>query len=71
MPELFPFWEKLGKALTIPNDFFEDLPEDPAERLRAILFKWQATNHSTVSRLNKKLKQLGLDNFIPPEDLYS
>ena len=63
--ELFLFWEKLGKALSISNDFFEDLPEDPAERLRAILREWQATGHAPVSTLNKKLKQLGFENFIP------
>ena len=64
--ELFPFWEKLGKALKIPNRFLEDLPADPADRLKAILSKWQTTeDHPLVSTLNKKLKQLGLNDFIP------
>ena len=44
--ELFPLWEKLGKALKLPGDFLEDIyykfPEDPAERLRGILREWRA-----------------------------
>ena len=68
--ELFPFWEKLGKALNIPNDFLEDLPKDPAERLKGILSEWRGTGvYPSVSTLNKKLKQLGLENFIPQDML--
>ena len=66
--ELFPFWEKLGKALNIQNDFLEDLPEDPAERLRAVLWEWNANgDHPSVLALNKKLRQLGLQNLIPQD----
>ena len=68
--ELFPFSEKLGKALNVPNDFLEDLPEDPAEQLRAVLSEWQSTGvYPSASTLNTKLKQLGLEKFIPQEDL--
>ena len=62
--ELVPCWQKLGKALNVPNDFFEDLSEDPAERLRAVLTKWKRTGvYPSVSTLNKKLQQLGFENF--------
>ena len=65
--ELFPFWEKLGKALKVQNRFLEeDLPADPAERLKTILREWRTTgDHPSVSTLNKKLEQLGLKDFIP------
>ena len=65
--ELFPFWEKLGKALKLPNQFLEEgLPADSAERLRAVLREWRAMeDHPSVSILNKRLEQLGLKNFIP------
>ena len=67
VPELLPFWEKLGKALNVPNDFLKgDLPADPAEQLKAVLREWRATDdHPLVYTLNKKLKQLGLKDFIP------
>jgi len=58
---------KVGETLNVPNDFFKDLPEDPAERLRAILTKWKGTGvYPSVSTLNKKL-QLGFENLIPQE----
>ena len=67
VPELLPFWEKLGKALNVPNDFLKgDLPADPAEQLKVVLREWQTTDdHPSVYTLNKKLKQLGLKDFIP------
>ena len=65
--DLFPFWKKLGKALNIQNE--EDLPQDPAERLRTVLRKWKANgDHPSVSTLNTMLRQLGLQNFIPQGD---
>ena len=68
--ELLPFWEKLGKALKLPGCFLEDtyndLPEDPAERLKVILREWRATSdHPSVYVLNKKLEQIGFKNLIP------
>ena len=63
--ELFPFSEKLGKALNVPNDFLEDLPEDPAERLRAILSEWQGTGvYPSVSTLNTNLNNLVLKSLF-------
>ena len=70
MEELFPFWEKFGKALQLPSHFLEnaysDFPSDPAERLRVILREWRATtNHPSVSTLDRTLEQLGLVNLMP------
>ena len=70
MEELFPFWEKFGKALELPSSFLEKtysaFPADPAERLRVILREWRAaTVHPSVSTLNQTLEQLGLVNSIP------
>ena len=67
--ELFPFWEKLGKALKLPGDFLEDtyykFPEDPAERLRVILREWRAkADHPSVNMLNRRLKQLGFKHLV-------
>ena len=68
---MFPSWEKLGKALGVPNHFLEEgLPTDPSERFKAILNQWKATEiHPSVHTLNKRLEQLGLKHFIP-QDLY-
>ena len=62
--ELFPLWEKLGKALKLPGSFMEDTysdyPTDSAERLRAILKEWKTTaEHPTVVILEKRLEQIG------------
>ena len=68
--ELFPLWEKLGKALKLPGCFLEDtyndFPTDPAERLRVILRKWKATaEHPSIDVLEKKLKQIGYEKLDP------
>ena len=68
--ELFPLWEKLGKALRLPGCFLEDTYNDfladPAERLRAILREWRAkANHPSKIILDKRLEQLGFTNLIP------
>ena len=62
--ELFPFWEKLGKALKLPgcflDDTYNDYPADPAERLRVILREWRAkADHPSLIMLDKRLEQLG------------
>ena len=68
--ELFPLWEKLGKALRLPGCFLEDtyndFPTDPAECLRAILREWrEKANHPSRTILDKRLEQLGFTNLIP------
>ena len=72
--ELFPFWEKLGKALKLPgyflDDTYNDYPADPAERLKVILREWQAkADHPTVAMLDKRLEQLGNKNLIPQHSI--
>ena len=62
--ELFPLWEKLGKALQLPGCFLDDtynnFPTDPAEWLRAVLREWRATaEHPSVVVLDKRLEQIG------------
>ena len=69
--DLFPFWEKLGKALKLPGSFLEDtyykFPEDQAERLRIILREWKAkADHPSVNMLNKRLEQLGFKHLAHP-----
>ena len=69
--ELFPLWEKLGKALKLPGDFLEDtyykFPEDPAKRLRGILREWKAkADHPSVNMLDKRLEQLGFKDLAHP-----
>ena len=64
MEELFPLWEKLGKALKLPgcflDDTYNDYPADPAERLRVILREWRAkADHPSLIMLDKRLEQLG------------
>ena len=68
--ELFPLWEKLGKALRLPGSFLEDtysdFPTDSAARLRAIFREWKTTaEHPTVVNLDKRLEQIGYQNLIP------
>ena len=62
--ELFPLWEKLGKALRLPGSFlddtYNDFPTNSAERLRAIFREWKTTaEHPTVVILDKRLEQIG------------
>ena len=68
--ELFPLWEKLGKALQLPGSFLEntyyDFPTDPAERLRVILREWRAkAEYPSIVVLENRLKQIGYKNLIP------
>ena len=68
--ELFPLWEKLGKALQLPGSFLEDtysdFPTNSAERLRAIFREWKATaEHPSVVMLDKRLEQIGYQNLTP------
>ena len=68
--ELFPLWEKLGKALRLPGSFLEDtyydFPTNSAERLRAIFREWKTTaEHPTVVILDKRLEQVGYNDLIP------
>ena len=68
--ELFPLWEKLGKALRLPGCFLEDTYNDfltnPAERLRVILREWRAkTERPSVFDLEKKLEQIGYKKIDP------
>ena len=68
--ELFPLWEKLGKALRLPGSFLEDtyndFPTDSAERLRAIFREWRTTaERPSVAILEKKLEQISYKNLIP------
>ena len=68
--ELFPLWEKLGKALQLPGSFLEDtynnFPTDQAERLRVILREWRTTTeHPSVVSLEKRLEQIGYKNMGP------
>ena len=68
--ELFIYWEKLGKALHLEDQFLEDIfdrfPEDPAERLRVILTEWRdTTEHPSLDTLDGILKKLGLQPLIP------
>ena len=70
LEELFPLWEKLGKALQLPGSFLEDtyndIPTDLAERLRIILKEWKATaEHPTVVTLDKRLEQIGYKKLTP------
>ena len=70
MDELFPLWEKLGKALRLPGSFLEDtysdFPTDSAERLRAIFKEWKTTaEYPTVAILDKRLEKIGYQNLIP------
>ena len=70
MEEVFPLWEKFGKALELPSSFLEKtysaFPADPAGRLRVILREWRAaTDRPSVLTLNQTLEQLGLVNIIP------
>ena len=45
--ELFKYWHKLGKALRLEDDLFQEIyeesREDSAERLRIILRTWRDT----------------------------
>ena len=68
--ELFIYWEKLGKALHLEEQFLQDIfdrfPEDPAERLRVILMQWRdTTEHPSLDTLDGILKKLGLQSLIP------
>ena len=68
--EMFPLWEKLGKALKLPGCFLEDtynnFPEDPAERLRIILREWRGkADHPSLTTLDKKLDQCGIKKPDP------
>ena len=68
--ELFPLWEKLGKALKLPGDFLEDtyndFPTDPAERLRIIFREWRAkADHPSLTMLDKRLVQFGIEKLDP------
>jgi len=60
--ELFPYWEELGKALYLEEQFlqeiFDQFPMDPAERLRIILRKWRdTTDHPSLATLDNILEQ--------------
>ena len=68
--DLFPLWEKLGKALQLPGSFVEDTYNDfltdPAERLRVVLREWRTkAEHPSVGTLDKRLKQIGYKKLIP------
>ena len=68
--ELFPLWEKLGKALQLPGCFLEDTYNDfltdPAERLRVILREWRAKAECpSIDVLEKRLKQIGYQKLDP------
>ena len=68
--ELFPFWEKLGKALKLPgcflDDTYYDYPADPAARLRVILREWRAkADHPSLIMLDKRLEQFGIKKLDP------
>ena len=65
--DLFPLWEKLGKALQLPASFLEDtyndFSTDPAERLRVVLREWRSKAElPSVVTLDKRLKQIGYKN---------
>jgi len=67
--ELYPYWEKLGKALNLEEEFLHDIydqfPMDPAKRLRIILRKWRdTTEHPSLTTLNDILKHFGLRDVI-------
>jgi len=62
--ELFSYWEELGKALYLEEQFlqeiFDQFPMDPAERLRIILRKWRdTTDHPSLATLDGILEQFG------------
>ena len=65
--ELFPLWEKLGKALQLPGSFLEDTYSDfttDSERLRATLREWKTTaEHPKIAILDKRLEQIGYKNL--------
>ena len=68
--ELFPLWEKLGKALKLPGEFLEDtyndFPAEPAERLRIILREWRAkADHPSLTTLDKRLEQFNIEKLDP------
>ena len=68
--DLFPLWEKLGKALQLPGSFLEDtyndFSTDPAERLRVVLREWRTTTeHPSLITLDKRLKQIGYEKLNP------
>ena len=68
--DLFPLWEKLGKALHLPGCFLEDtyndFPTDPAERLRVVLREWRVkTERPSVVVLEKTFEQIGYKKLIP------
>lgn len=68
--ELYPYWEKLGKALRLEEDFlqesFDNFQMDPAERLKIILRKWRdTTDNPSLDTLHRILENLGLKHLIP------
>ena len=70
MEELFIYWEKVGKALHLKEQFLQDIfdmfPMDPAERLRVILTKWRdTTEHPSLDTLDEIFKKFGLQSLIP------
>ena len=72
MDELFPYWEKLGKALYVEEDFLQEIfdrfPDNPADRLRIILRKWRDTTvNPSLSTLDEILKHFGLKSSIPDQ----
>ena len=68
--ELFPLWEKFGKALKLQGSFLDDInynfPADSAEQFKQVLRKWKETaDHPTAVTLNKILEIFGFKNLIP------
>ena len=70
MEGLFIYWEKLGKALHLEDQFLQEVydtsPMDPAERLKVILRKWRdTTEHPSLDTLDEILTKFGLKSSIP------
>ena len=68
--ELFPLWEKLGKALKLPGQFLEDTDcynrADPAKRLEVILQEWRdKSDHPSLIMLDKILEKFGIRKHDP------